>query len=149
MNPVYIEVSAEVRYWEDATINGVEDTDGTLTPLKRGERWCPVIRLADGTVMDWPIGTVADIHFKVCNAGEYWLLDEAKQRIAKWGGYYVPNDFLCHGDTGYGDYIILTISAEGVIQKWSQPAIEWGCDCDNEDESQSRWKKFSMKDSDA
>lgn len=26
-------VSANVRYWEDSTINGVEDKDGTLTPL--------------------------------------------------------------------------------------------------------------------
>jgi hypothetical protein len=29
MNATYIEVRAQVRYWEDATINGTEDTDGT------------------------------------------------------------------------------------------------------------------------
>ncbi len=145
MSATYIEVSAEVRYWEDAQINGIEDTDGTLTPFKRGELWCPVIRLADGQVVDWPEGTVADIHFKVCDAGEYWLLDDSKQRIGKWGGYYVPDDFLCPGDTGYGDYIILKINAEGAIQKWTPPAIEWGCDCDDDDESQSRWKKMESK----
>ena len=54
MTPAYIEASAGVRYWEDATINGKDDTDGTLTPLRTGTNWCPVIRLADGVVMDWP-----------------------------------------------------------------------------------------------
>ena len=56
MKAIYIEVSAEVRYWEDATINGVEDEKGTLTPFKQGDLWCPVIRLSDGQVMDWPQG---------------------------------------------------------------------------------------------
>ena len=129
------------RYWEDATINGVEDEKGTLTPFKQGDLWCPVIRLSDGQVMDWPQGTEADIHFKVCDAGEYWLLDEEKKRIAKWGGYYVPDDFLCHEGQGYGDYIILKISTDGVIQKWQTPDVEWACSCDEDDDS-STWKKL-------
>lgn len=54
MQATYIEVSAGVRYWEDATINGATDTDGTLTPMRKGDNWEPVIRLADGMVMDWP-----------------------------------------------------------------------------------------------
>jgi hypothetical protein len=124
----FIEVSAEVRYWEDATVNGVEDADGSLIPLKRGDLWCPVIRLSDGMVMDWPAGTEADIHYKVCDAGEYWLLDADRQRVAKWCGYYVPNAFLCHGDNGYGDYIILKIGGDGLIQGWRVPAIEWAKD---------------------
>lgn len=136
--PVYIEVSAGVRYWEDATISGKEDADGTLTPLRNGENWCPVIRLSDGMVMDWPAGTTADVHFKVCDAGEYWLLDERRKRVGKWAGYYVPNEFLCHGDNGYGDYIILKVGADGLIQAWRQPAIEWVCDCD--EGSQEGWK---------
>lgn len=74
----YIEVSAEVRYWEDSKINGVEDENGTLTPFRSGDLWCPVIRLEDGTVMDWPAGMVADFHFKVCDAGQYWLLDDSR-----------------------------------------------------------------------
>ena len=122
--PVYIEVSAEVRYWEDATINGAEDKDGTLTPLRKGDCWAPVIRLADGLVMDWPEGTTADIHFKVCDAGEYWLLDGDRKRVAKWSGFYVPDDFLCPGDNGYGDYIILKIGKDGVIENWKTPAID-------------------------
>ena len=140
MTPIHIEVTAAVRYWEDATINGVNDDDGTLTPFKRGDCWCPVIRLADGLVIDWPQGMTADIHFKVCDAGEYWLLDEDKKRVAKWAGYYVPDDFLCPGDQGYGDYIILKIGADGHIQGWRTPEIEWICG--DEDEDQTRWKKL-------
>jgi hypothetical protein len=141
MRAFYIEVSAGVRYWEDATINGQEDTYGTLTPIKRGDRWCPVIRLADGLIADWPLGVVADIHFKVCDDGEYWLLDETKRRIGKWAGYYVPNAFLCHGDTGYGDYIIMKVDAEGFVYDWSEPKIQWLCECDADD--QTGWKNLA------
>ena len=81
MQATYVEVSAGVRYWEDATINGTTDTDGKLTPLRKGDNWEPVIRLADGMVMDWPQGTTADVHFKVCDAGEYWLLDDERKRV--------------------------------------------------------------------
>lgn len=142
MIAAYIEVHAGVRYWEDAYINGVEDTDGNLTPLRSGEHWCPVIRLADGVVMDWPAGTIADIHFKVCDDGEYWLLDEQRNRIAKWAGFYVPDDFLCHGDVGYGDYIILAIGADGQVAKWKQPAIVWTNDPEAD---QSGWAKATKE----
>lgn len=123
MQAAYIEVEAEVRYWEDATINGQEDTDGTLTPFRFGDKWCPWIRLADGWVVNWPEGTTADIHYKVCDQGEYWLsTDEC--RVAKWKGDYVPDAFLCHGDTGYGDYIIFKVGADGKIEGWRHPAID-------------------------
>ena len=70
-----IGITAEVRYWEDATVNGVEDTDGALIPLRFGDCWMPIIELDTGRVRDWPEGTTADIHYKVCDAGEYELLD--------------------------------------------------------------------------
>lgn len=124
MNPIYIEVNAGVRYWEDATVNGTEDTDGVLIPMRKGDCWAPVIRLADGMVMDWPEGTQADIHYKVCDQGEYWLLNEAQKRVAKWKGYYVPNDFLVHGGNGYGDYIIFTVGGDGLIAGWKPPAVD-------------------------
>ena len=140
MQATYIEVIAGVRYWEDATINGATDTDGTLTPMRKGDNWEPVIRLADGMVMDWPQGTTADVHFKVCDAGEYWLLDDERKRVAKWAGFYVPDDFLCPGDNGYGDYIILKVGADGQIEKWRTPAVEMVCECD--EDAQHGWKKL-------
>ena len=140
MNAAYLEVCAEVRYWEDATVNGTEDTDGTLIPCREGRYWTPTIRLADGLVMDWPQGTTADIHYKVCDAGEYWLLDEARDRVAKWAGFYVPNEFLCHGDEGYGDYIIFKVGTDGLIEKYQTPSVEMVCEC-KEDE-QSGWRSI-------
>jgi hypothetical protein len=122
--PVYIEVAAGVRYWEDATVNGTEDTDGALIPLRAGGLWKPTIRLADGMAMDWPAGVTARVHYKVCDSGEYWLLDGERRRIAKWGGDYVPSKFLCHGDSGCGDYIILTIGGDGVIEGWRVPTVD-------------------------
>lgn len=135
MQATYLEVSAGVRYWDDAKINDTEDTDGTLIPFRKGENWAPVIRLADGMVMDWPQGTTADVHFKVCDAGEYWLLDAGRKRVAKWAGHYVPDDFLCPGDNGYGDYIILKISVDGLIEKWRTPDVCMVCPCNEADQS--------------
>jgi hypothetical protein len=123
MEARYIEVSAGVRYWEDATVNGREDTEGKI-PFHNGDLWEPVIELATGRIMNWPKGTEADIHYKVCDAGEYWLLNESENRIAKWRGYYVPNDFLCVNDNGYGDYIIFKVGPDGLIVGWESPYID-------------------------
>ncbi len=121
--PKFIEVDAGVRYWEDAYLNGAEDTDGKV-PLRHGERWKPVIELATGHIQDWPPGIEADIHYKVCDDGEYWILDEAKNRIGKWAGDYVPNDFLCVGESGHGDYIIFKVSGAGAIIGWRNPGVD-------------------------
>lgn len=138
----YIEVSAEVRYWEDTKINGQEDSEGDLVPFRRGDLWCPVIRLEDGMVMDWPAGMIADIHYKVCDAGQYWLLDDNRQRVAQWAGYYVPDDFLCPTENGYGDYIIFKVGVDGLIKGWSKPEIEWG----GREDDQEGWKRLEEND---
>lgn len=132
MKAEYIEVSAGVRYWEDTYVNGAADEDGTLIPFRKGEMWCPVIRLSDGMVMDWPAGMTANVHYKVCDAGEYWLLDADRKRIAKWGGYYVPDDFLHPLGTGYGDYIVFNVASDGLIEKWRTPEIEFNTECDDQ-----------------
>lgn len=144
----YIEVSAEVRYWEDATVNGAEDNDGSLIPFRSGDLWRPIIRLNDGTVMDWPAGIEANIHYKVCDAGEYWLLDADRQRVGKWAGFYVPNKFLCHGDNGYGDYIILQVGPDGRIQNWRQPEVQWLCGCAKDDEA-TGWTRLAHVEADS
>lgn len=120
----HIEVEAAVRYWEDATVNGVEDSNGSRIPGRSGEVWHARIQLLDGIVEEWPAGTEADIHYKVCDQGEYWLADAAGCRIAKWRGYHVPNAFLCHGDEGFGDYIIMSIAGGGGIEGYVMPLIE-------------------------
>jgi hypothetical protein len=126
-NARFIEVSAEVRYWEDGTLNGKEDTAGEI-PLRRGDNWEPIIELHTGQILDWPQGVEASVHYKVCDAGEYWLLNENRERIAKWKGHYVPDAVLCAGSRGHGDYIIFTVSADGKIVKWAPRLDEerWG-----------------------
>jgi hypothetical protein len=122
--PIRLLVSAKVRYWEDAYINGAQDTvEGDEVPLKAGILWEPRIELETGRVIDWPQGTTADIHYKVCDQGEYWLEDADGKRL-KWKGSYVPNDLLAIGDNGYGDYIILKINADGMIEGWKAPSID-------------------------
>lgn len=116
IHPVYLQVLADVRYWEDATVNGQKDTDGSLIPLKSGKTWMPVINLETGVIQDWPKGATADVHYKVCDAGEYKLLDAERKEIAKWSGYYVPDDLLCPNEDGWGDYIIMKIDADGKIE---------------------------------
>lgn len=122
--PVYLLVDAGVRYWEDADVNGVEDTEGTLIPDRQGDRWKPLIELATGRIKDWPQGTTARVHYKVCDDGNYFLVDERFLIIRRWDGDYVPDRFLCVGDCGYGDYIIFNVSADGVIIGWKRPNID-------------------------
>jgi hypothetical protein len=138
----FIEVSADVRYWEDATVNGQEDADGSLIPCRVGDSWQPVIDLESGLILNWPSGNTANIHYKVCDAGEYWLLDSVFQRIGKWAGFYVPNEFLCHGDNGHGDYIILIVGQDGKVQNWRKPEVQWTCTC-QDDNNEQVWKHLS------
>lgn len=130
MKAAFIECGAGVRYWEDAIVNGIEDEDGSRIPCRSGDCWCPTIDLRSGTVVGWPEGVTADVHYKVCDDGRYWLLNETGERIAERDGY-VPNSYLCHGDNGYGDYIIMTIGPEGKIADFSPP-----------DGSRGGWKFF-------
>lgn len=117
-----LRVKAGVRYWEDATVNGVEDTLGTLIPFRVLDDWCPEIDLETGRVLNWPDGMLADVHYKVCDAGEYWLINEAGD-VYKYLDDYVPDDLLCHGAQGYGDYIILNIGRDGQIANYRRPLV--------------------------
>ena len=109
-------VSAGVRYWENATVNGVEDTEGDLIPLRRGDRWEPIISLENGKIFGWPSGTTASLHYKVCDDGVYKLIDAEGALIYTKDGY-VP-DVMCPKDEGHGDYIIMDIDGDGMIQNW-------------------------------
>lgn len=122
MSNLYIKVRAGVRYWEDATVNGEEDGDGSRVPFRVRDDWCPVIGLGDGVIVDWPAGTTADIHYKVCDDGDYWVTDATGVLLRKWGGYYVP-DVLCPEENGYGDYIILHVDGDGRIRNWRAPDL--------------------------
>lgn len=123
LRATHIEVEAEVRYWEDATVDGVTDSDGTLIHGRDGDLWKVRIDLASGRIEGWPDGVAARIHYKVCDAGEYWLAGRDGERVAKWKSHYVPSSFLCHGSGGHGDYIIMSVAGGGQIQDYVRPDI--------------------------
>lgn len=112
----YLQVSAGVRYWEDTTVSGIKDEEGDLIPCREHERWCPLIDIDSGKILNWKEGIEADIHYKVCDDGTYKLLDENKEVIKERDGY-VP-DIMCPTEQGYGDYIIMKVDASGNIENW-------------------------------
>lgn len=125
MSPSLLMVDARVRYWEDAEVNGVADAEGSLIPCREGNSWKPSIELATGKILGWPMGTTADIHYKICDDGDYWLADSEGNKLCKWAGDYVPDRLLCVGDSGYGDYIILNVLEDGRIAGWLPPVIDF------------------------
>lgn len=113
-------VKAHVRYWEDATINGIIDTKGVLTPCRHGDLWCPEIDIDTGVITNWTKGVTADIHFKVCDSGSYYVKDSEGNVVLSREDEYVPNS-LIPGE--YGDYIIMTIDENGKIAEW-EPSLD-------------------------
>ena len=112
----YLEAWCPVRYWEDATVNGAEDTEGTI-PCRVRESWCPLIDLDTGTIVNWTPGIEAYIHYKVVDEGVYRLLDEEQNLVKEIDGY-VPY-IMCPNDHGYGDYVIMQVDANGRIENWT------------------------------
>ncbi len=117
VNVTKLQVEAFVRYWEDATIDGLEDTDGKLTPCRKGELWRPLIDIETGKILNWEQGKIAEIHFKVCDQCSWYLLDENNKVVASQEGDYVPGT-LSPKERGYGDYIIMNIDENGIIEDW-------------------------------
>lgn len=117
----FLQVEAGVRYWEDATVNGVEDEEGILIPCRDGDTWNPIIELETGKIINWEIGKTADIHYKVCDDGKYILLDKENKEIITVEDYVISD--LAIGESGFGDYIIMLVNEEGIIKDWS-PTLE-------------------------
>lgn len=120
---VYLEARVGVRYWEDAKVNGVADEDGSRIPMRVDNEWCPFIDLETGVIQDWPEGTVAEIHYKVCDNGTYNLRGPEMEHVSGFDGY-VPK-IMCPGDNGFGDYIIMNIDGKGRIENWRVDLSEW------------------------
>ncbi len=112
-------VKAGVRYYEDATVNGVEDTEGDLIPCKQGELWCPIIDIDSGVITNWKQGVKAEVHYKVCDAGSYYLQDAEGNTVLSIEQDYVPK-MMCPKESGYGDYIIMDIDENGKIANFIQ-----------------------------
>jgi hypothetical protein len=110
-------VRARVRYWEDTTVNGIEDTDGKIIPCRSGDHWCPEININTGVILNWKQGVSASIHYKVCDDGDYSIYDAEGNFILKKEDY-VPS-IMCPTEEGFGDYIIMEIEHDGHIKNWT------------------------------
>lgn len=111
----YLHAEMNVRYWEDASVNGVDEQDeDPKIPLRRGDTWEICVDLETGKISNWPQGTTAKTHYKVCDAGIYRALTSDNEVIAE-RDWYVP-EMLCPGGDGYGDYVIMNILEDGTIE---------------------------------
>ena len=145
-----VHVSAGVRYWNDCSystdngktwIEAEDDSDEESNkfmkiipcvkwrpevyyPEKYAYYWDFVIDIDTGKIENWPAGFCISTHFKVCDDGEYTILDSNDNIV--WNSlstddYYVPN-FLAIEDHGYGDYIFIDVDGEGNINNWNAVA---------------------------
>lgn len=117
VNIKYLHAVAGVRYWEDATVSGIEDAEGNLIPCRKGDNWEPIIDIDAGKIINWKQGVTAYIHYKVCDDGTYNLEDKDRNVILSKEGY-VPN-IMCPEDDGFGDYIIMKVLEDGTICNWN------------------------------
>lgn len=154
LNVSLIEVEAHVRYWEDSDINGEPDVDVYETgkrpqmpcsvrifdldeiPFEKAVNknrnyksedfaWCPIIDVETGEIINWYGQKNAFIHYKVCDEFYCSFINNSGERLFEYNGY-VPN-FMCIGDDGYGDYIIMEINADeqgkAIIKNWTTEAL--------------------------
>ena len=112
-----LHVRAGVRYWEDATVNGEEDSTGLLIPCRIDENWCVDIDIDSGQITNWINGNVANIHYKVCDDFDCCIYDEEGNEILRYDGY-VPKT-LSPERNGYGDYIKMKVDENGFIKNWN------------------------------
>lgn len=115
--PNYLSIDAYVRYQEDAYVNGIQDEPHpapSRMPGMDGDRWRIVIDLDLCRVAYWPEGTVAKIHYKVCDEGAYELWDADGRVIERHCGY-VPRRMCSDGD---GDYIMMITNERGCVSDY-------------------------------
>jgi hypothetical protein len=113
-----IHLSAGVRYWEDAEINGENiQESGDSIPCRVGDTWSPIINIGEGKIINWEHGKTASIHFKVCDCCSFRIIDTDGGEVMAVENDYVPK-FLCPKENGYGDYIIMDIDENGFIADW-------------------------------
>ena len=123
-NAKFLKIVAQPRYWEDAQVNGKDcDEDDYTIPCREGNMFNMTIDLDAGQVLNWVGSNEVYFHLKVCDAGQYYLYDNENNLIAEIDDGYVPSG-VSHGDSDYGDYIIMKIDSNGYIQDYTRSINE-------------------------
>ena len=144
----YLVLNCHVRYVQDSDVNGESDVtyeeqcDGVTPRMpffnvhenKRGcydYNWCPVININSGQIINWPVGTTANISYKVCdgcqisfkrNLNEDPLFYPYENGLVDHYEGYVPRILDIMGD-GYGDYIQMNVDEYGNIENFNPEKI--------------------------
>lgn len=122
-------VRAHIHHCENASVNGSNDISDEnmklgvaaimpcMTIADKNYYWTPIIDITTGQIINWRKGTTAITYYKVVD--ECALMYETPDGIqSEWDKDYVP-DFLCLDEIGYGDYMYLSIDADGFIDGWN------------------------------
>lgn len=91
------------------------DEEEQPVPLLNGDTWRVKIDIDSGRIENWPLGEARQYYWKICDAGSYYLLDDADNVVLSIEDNYVPNGLL-PGE--WGDYLDLKINGDGVIANW-------------------------------
>lgn len=111
------------RYMQDAYVNDYREFENNpkMPFVKLDDKineyfWEVNIDIDKGLIENWPTGVKASIHYKVCDEGFYEIFNEKGEKLGDFNGY-VPH-IMCPKKPGYGDYIIMDIDENGIIQNW-------------------------------
>jgi hypothetical protein len=115
-----LRIKAWVRFYEDSEINGVDDINEEMFGINQTSKmWEIDIDLENNSIIGWN-GVEAKINYKVCDAGEYFLIDTETNEKKQYVDDYVP-DCISHEDDGsYGDYIIFSVNTKGEISSYDE-----------------------------
>ncbi len=80
--------------------------------------WCPIIDIDSGKILNWKEGAIAKIHYKVCDQFNCQIKDGEGNVHKKIEDEYVPGS-MCPEEDGYGDYIIMNVDSNGIIEDWN------------------------------
>ena len=99
----------------EAAVNYEEEEIPNDFPLRNGEMWRAQIEIDTGKIIGWPHGRAERMHLTVKDEGSYTLLDDSNRTITRIENSYVPHGVV---PGKYGDVILLTIDANGIVTNW-------------------------------
>lgn len=125
-NARYIEAMVDVRLWGTSTANVKNGSDVSM-PFHKGNAWRPVIELSTGKIEGCPEHTTAAIQFPIFDSGDYWLLNENKERIAKWTALFGPAPLLGSSISLISsEFTTINIKQDGTVEHWRAPNLNAG-----------------------